>query len=188
MSKLLAYADAVAASLAAVVPPARTSSLIAQQISPPTTAPMSRVPSSIASRQATPALAPSSAPPSPSALVPPRQASAPYRPGFQPKGVYRPRTDEFIAHRKAHAISAGYATAERTKLERRLEKLVALHFPEEGKATTGVGVGRRPGIAPTMNTSRRASSFFDLDLKSILGGGGGKEDVRSMRFIVFFSL
>ncbi|KAF7353634.1 FYVE-type domain-containing protein [Mycena venus] len=53
------------------------------------------------------------------------------------------------------------------KLERRLEKLIALHFPEEGKSTTGVG--RRPGIAP--NANRRASSFFDLDLKSILGGG-----------------
>ncbi|KAJ7739678.1 FYVE zinc finger-domain-containing protein [Mycena maculata] len=168
-------ADAVAASLTTVGPPARTSSLTAQPVSPP----MSRVPSSIPSRQTTPAPTPSSAPPSPSTLTPPRQASAPYRPGFQPKGVYRPRTDEFIAHRKAHAVSAGYASAERTKLERRLEKLVALHFTEEEKVATGPGVGRRPGLAPTANTNRRASSFFDLDLKSILGGGGGKEDVRT---------
>ncbi|KAJ7915478.1 hypothetical protein B0H13DRAFT_2231863 [Mycena leptocephala] len=102
--------------------------------------------------------------PSPSAQTPPRPSAAPYRPGFQPKGVYRPRTDEFIAHRKAHAVSAGYASAERTKLERRLEKLIALHFPEEAKSTTGVG--RRPGVAPTMNANRRASSFFDLDLKT----------------------
>jgi hypothetical protein len=90
--------------------------------------------------------------------------------------VYRPRTDEFLAHRTAHAISAGYASAERTKLERRLEKLVALHFPVEDKATTGVG--RRPG-AGLANANRRTSSFFDLDIKSLLGGGGGKEDVRS---------
>ncbi|KAJ7047288.1 FYVE zinc finger-domain-containing protein [Mycena alexandri] len=157
-------ADAVAASLASVVPPVRTSSLAASPA-------ISRAPSSIPSRPATPA----SVPPSPSTLTPPRQASAPYRPGFQPKGVYRPRTDEFLAHRKAHAISAGYASAERTKLERRLEKLVALHFPEEGKSTTGVG--RRPGLAQA-SAGRRASSFFDLDFKSILGGGG-KEDTRS---------
>ncbi|KAJ7261297.1 FYVE zinc finger-domain-containing protein [Mycena haematopus] len=165
-------ADAVAASLASVIPPVRTSSLAAS----PAATPISRAPSSsVPSPQTTATL--TSVPPSPSAQTPPRQTSAPYRPGFQPKGVYRPRTDEFIAHRKAHAISAGYASAERTKLERRLEKLIALHFPEEGKSTTGVG--RRPGIAPAMNANRRASSFFDLDLKSILGGGGGKEDVRS---------
>ncbi|KAJ7684628.1 FYVE zinc finger-domain-containing protein [Mycena polygramma] len=168
-------ADAVAASLASVVPPVRTSSLTA---SPTTTAPLSRVPSSsMPSRQSTPAPTLGPAPPSPSAATPPRQASAPYRPGFQPKGVYRPRTDEFIAHRKAHAVSAGYASAERTKLERRLEKLIALHFPDERKSSTGVG--RRPGIAPTMTANRRASSFFEFDLKSMLGGGGGKEDVRS---------
>ncbi|KAJ7118724.1 FYVE zinc finger-domain-containing protein [Mycena epipterygia] len=173
-------AVAVAASLVFVAPPPRTSSLAAQPATPPPTAPMSRAPSSIPSRQTTPAPTPASVPPSPSTLnppTPPRQTSAPYRPGFQPKGVYRPRTDEFIAHRKAHAVSAGYASAERTKLERRLEKLVALHFPEEGKTTTGVG--RRPGLAPSANTNRRASSFFELDFKSILGGGGGKEDVRT---------
>ncbi|KAJ7491293.1 FYVE zinc finger-domain-containing protein [Mycena latifolia] len=173
-------AQAVAASLTSIIPPVRTSSLAVQNATPPSTAPMSRTPSSIPSRQTTPAPAPTSLPPSPSTLqppTPPRQTSAPYRPGFQPKGVYRPRTDEFIAHRKAHAVSAGYASAERTKLERRLEKLVALHFPEEGKTTTGVG--RRPGIAPAANANRRASSFFELDFKSILGGGGGKEDIRS---------
>ncbi|KAJ7179059.1 hypothetical protein C8R46DRAFT_1159749 [Mycena filopes] len=129
--------DAVAASLASVVPPVRTSSLAG----------------------------------SPAVSRTPRLRQ--YRPGFQPKGVYRPRTDEHTP------VSAGYASAERTKLERRLEKLVALHFPEEGKSTTGVG--RRPGLAQA-NANRRASSFFDLDFKSILGGGGGKEDIRCMVF------
>ncbi|KAJ7632155.1 FYVE zinc finger-domain-containing protein [Roridomyces roridus] len=148
--------DVVAASLTSVVPPARTSSLAT---SPPPSAPMSRVSSSsMPSRQATPV---PSSPSSPS--MTPRQASAPYRPGFQPKGVYRPRTDEFLEHRKAHAISAGYASAERTKLERRFEKLVALHFPEQS----------------TVGSNRRASSFFDLDLKSILTGSGGKEHIRA---------
>ncbi|KAJ7273151.1 FYVE zinc finger-domain-containing protein [Mycena rebaudengoi] len=178
-------AAAVAASLASVAPaihPPRTSSLAAsvptspRAPSPASTAPPSHMPSGLPSRQSTPA--PTSVPPSPSAFhsTPPRAPPAPYRPGFQPKGVYRPRTDEFLAHRTAHAISAGYASAERTKLERRLEKLVALHFPVEDKATTGVG--RRPG-AGLANANRRTSSFFDLDIKSLLGGGGGKEDVRT---------
>ncbi|KAF7295356.1 FYVE-type domain-containing protein [Mycena indigotica] len=157
-------ADAVAATLATtVVPPQRTSSL--QPTSP---ASISRASSATISRQTSP----SPAPPSPSALsppTPPRQTSAPYRPGFQPKGVYRPRTDEFIAHRQAHAVSAGYASSERTKLERRLEKLISLHFPNEAK--------RRPGMLPQATQSRRASSFFDIDIKSILSGG--KEDTRS---------
>ncbi|KAK7035729.1 FYVE-type domain-containing protein [Favolaschia claudopus] len=166
-------ADAVAASLASVTPPMRTSSLAA---SPTPSTSISRANSYDPSRQTSPA--PTPVPLSPSTQNPPRATtSAPYRPGFQPKGVYRPRTDEFIAHRKAHAITAGYASADRTKLERRLEKLIALHFPEEGKSTTGVG--RRPGIAPNVDTGRRASSFFDLDIKSILSGGSGKEDVRS---------
>ncbi|KAJ7197138.1 FYVE zinc finger-domain-containing protein [Mycena pura] len=166
-------ADAVAASLASVIPPPRTSSLAPQTTSPSTT---SRASSSDPSRQTTPAPVPASVPASPSTQVPPRQVSAPYRPGFQPKGVYRPRTDEFIAHRKAHATSTGYASAERTKLERRLEKLIALHFPEEGKKVTGTG--RQPSLTQP-EANRRASSFFDLDLKNILSGGGGKEDIRS---------
>ncbi|KAJ6608615.1 FYVE zinc finger-domain-containing protein [Mycena sp. CBHHK59/15] len=168
-------AAAVAASLASATPPPpaqhppRTSSLAASPA-------VSRVPSasgSVPSRQSTPTPTPVS--------TPTRQASAaPYRPGFQPKGVYRPRTDEFLAVRRAHATTAGYASAERTKLARRLEKLVALHFPiDEGGGGAGAGSkGARP--SPAVGASRRASSFFDLDLKSILsGGGGGKEDVRT---------
>nr|GAT59663.1 predicted protein [Mycena chlorophos] len=164
-------ADAVSATLAVVAPPQRTSSLQAVV----TPASISRASSSQTTRSRQ--TSPTPVPPSPSALSPPqtpfssKQASAPYRPGFQPKGVYRPRTDEFIAHRQAHAISAGYASAERTKLERRLEKLIALHFPEEGKSK------QRPGLAATQQQNRRASSFFDLDIKGILSGG--KEDTRA---------
>ncbi|TFK42702.1 hypothetical protein BDQ12DRAFT_598244 [Crucibulum laeve] len=97
--------------------------------------------------------------------------SAPYRPGFQPKGVYRPLTDEFMAIRKAKrdgdSESGGMKRVERTKLERRLEKLIALHFPSpvDEKSSDTLGVGkRRPGISATVGQeNRRASSFFDLD-------------------------
>ncbi|KAF7359294.1 FYVE-type domain-containing protein [Mycena sanguinolenta] len=145
--------DAVTASLASVVPPVRTSSLAA---SPATAAPISRAPSSSStpSRQTTPAPTPTSVPPSPSAQTPPRQTSAPYRPGFQPKGVYRPRTDEFIAHRKAHAISAGYASAGAHKARATTREAHCASLPRGGKVDNG-------------------------HLKSILSGGSGKEDVRS---------
>ncbi|KAL5532683.1 PEP7 [Sanghuangporus sanghuang] len=120
-----------------------------------------------------------------------------YRPGFQPKGVYRPLTDEFLALRK-RARDRG--RIELTRLERRFEKLVDLHFspPKSGeedavmkgreKSSNGSGV-MAPGLA------RRASSFFeDLgDLKgksatelwrSVLesraaAANGGKGDIRS---------
>ena len=75
--------------------------------------------------------------------------SAPYRPGFQPKGLYRPRTDEFLSHRQ-HALDAQHKRIERTKLDRRLDKLISLHFPSN----------RQP--QPPMN--RRASSIFDFEL------------------------
>ncbi|GEM11569.1 rabenosyn-5 [Rhodotorula toruloides] len=50
----------------------------------------------------------------------------PYQAGFQPQGVRRDRSDDFFAQRKrcseARKLDEG-------RLERRLEKLVALHFP-----------------------------------------------------------
>ncbi|KAI5987575.1 FYVE-domain-containing protein [Pisolithus albus] len=80
---------------------------------------------------------------------------APYRPGFQPKGVYRPRTDEFFLARKTKADSG---RIERTKLERRLEKLIHLHFPVDGEESAG---------PKRIVEQRRASSFFDLDISNI---------------------
>ncbi|KAF8129002.1 hypothetical protein EV363DRAFT_389387 [Boletus edulis] len=74
------------------------------------------------------------------------RSSAPYRPGFQPRGVYWPRTDEFAQARKAkHAIRI-----ERTKLERRLEKLIQLHFPpqaSESKVTKRLSSDRNPAFS-----------------------------------------
>jgi hypothetical protein len=60
-------------------------------------------------------------------------------------------------------------------LERRLEKLIALHFPPENKqdkekkrepSKESLEGRRRPGDGGT-DRSRRASSFFDLDLKDL---------------------
>ncbi|KAH7340855.1 FYVE zinc finger-domain-containing protein [Rhizoctonia solani] len=76
---------------------------------------------------------------------------APYRAGFQPKGVYRHRTDEFEA---ARAKRIDGKRTEEKRLTRRLEKLIDLHFSPKEKDTP-----------PPPN--RRASSFFDLDLADL---------------------
>ncbi|KAF9049250.1 hypothetical protein BDZ89DRAFT_941093 [Hymenopellis radicata] len=160
---------------------------------------MTRTSSLHASPTASPVPPPNSISPSPShhAAPPPSRTAtatppyarspAPYRPGFQPKGVYRPRTDEFITLRKVArdgVESAG--RIERTKLERRLEKIIALHFPAGGKSEHHEHL--RPG------GHRRASSFFDMDLgdlkrmsmsdagglwKGMLAAGAGKNDMRA---------
>ncbi|KAI6038458.1 hypothetical protein EDC04DRAFT_3022518 [Pisolithus marmoratus] len=94
---------------------------------------------------------------------------APYRPGFQPRGVYRPRTDEFFLARKTKA-DAG--RIERTKLERRLEKLIHLHFP----------ISEAESAAPKRITEhRRASSFFDLDISSIKNMDAGRNLERCIK-------
>ncbi|KAI6007845.1 FYVE zinc finger-domain-containing protein [Pisolithus marmoratus] len=112
-----------------------------------------------------PALLPVSSPPHTSNSPLPKATSrplAPYRPGFQPRGVYRPRTDEFFLARKTKA-DAG--RIERTKLERRLEKLIHLHFP----------ISEAESAAPKRITEhRRASSFFDLDISSIKNMDAGE--------------
>ncbi|GAA5835296.1 hypothetical protein JCM9279_004500 [Rhodotorula babjevae] len=59
----------------------------------------------------------------------------PYQAGFQPQGVRRDRSDVFLAQR--HKCSEARKLDE-GRLARRLEKLVALHFPpedEKGKAS-----------------------------------------------------
>lgn len=94
--------------------------------------------------------------------------SAPYPAGFQPRGVYRPLTDDFLDIRKSKRDGegeGGMTRVERTKLERRLEKLIALHFPipgEESKAKEGHQEKARPAIRPLSNENRRASSLFDF--------------------------
>ncbi|TFY66662.1 hypothetical protein EVG20_g4427 [Dentipellis fragilis] len=84
----------------------------------------------------------------------PIRTSAPYRPGFQPKGVYRPRTDEFLDARREFR---DVGRVERTRLERRLEKLIHLHFGSESEKKAV----ERP------RQSKRMSSLFDFDIKEL---------------------
>jgi rabenosyn-5 len=60
---------------------------------------------------------------------------------------------------------------ERTKLERRLEKLIALHFPVENSVEKGLNV-RKDEVSVNGRgvEKRRASSFFNLDLKNMDAG------------------
>jgi len=106
----------------------------------------------------TPALASHSHSASSSAIV---RSAAPYRPGFQPKGVYRPRTDEFIEARKLHRDEG---RIERTRLERRLEKLIHLHFtPEEQKSKEkATQASERPS-----RPNKRLSSIFDMNFSEL---------------------
>ncbi|THH08176.1 hypothetical protein EW145_g2887 [Phellinidium pouzarii] len=112
---------------------------------------------------------------------------AAYRPGFQPRGVYRPRTDDFLSLRM-RASEVG--RVERTRLERRFEKLVDLHFSASTDSDTDAKGKEKP--LPT----RRMSSLFELDFSDIrtkstselwkgilesraASANGGKGDIRA---------
>ncbi|KAI1794555.1 FYVE-domain-containing protein [Ganoderma leucocontextum] len=141
-------------------PTARASTLgtsLVQDIVPP----VHPLPSS-ASPSLTPSTSTSSA--FPSAPRTPVRSPAPYRPGFQPKGVYRPRTDEFI---EARNCSRDVGRIERTRLERRLEKLINLHFPPPGQRKAEAAEAR------PKQENRRASSFWDLDLSDLKNKSAG---------------
>ncbi|KAM0792406.1 hypothetical protein ACM66B_005085 [Microbotryomycetes sp. NB124-2] len=60
-----------------------------------------------------------------------RHGKVPYHSSFQPQGVRRDRTDEFMLNRKTKAEGK---KLEEGRLGRRLEKLVALHFPPPWEA------------------------------------------------------
>ncbi|KAK0227996.1 FYVE zinc finger-domain-containing protein [Armillaria fumosa] len=168
----------------AVTPPTRTISLHPS----PSVSPAPR-PSSSASIRLAPSRSSTSTPP---LATPTTRSITPYRPGFQPKGFYRHRTDEFLALRKISRDgveeSGMQKRIERTKLERRLEKLITLHFPVSGHSATDRGKHMQP------EGSRRASSLFDLELgdlkrmsisdatglwKGVLSSGGGQHDIRA---------
>ena len=109
----------------------------------------------------------------------PVRSPAPYRPGFQPKGVYRPLTDEFLEMRRSRRDSG---RIEQTRLERRLEKLINLHF--------GEGTDKRVPARPKQ--VRRVSSIWELDIRNMGPGdlwrgviqsqvaSGGKSDFRGV--------
>ena len=59
----------------------------------------------------------------------------PYRVGFQPKGVYRDRTEEFKKERDKHKRSEKDELNDR-RLMRRLDKLIELHFSGKTNVNT----------------------------------------------------
>ncbi|KAF8628449.1 hypothetical protein AX15_003964 [Amanita polypyramis BW_CC] len=100
--------------------------------------------------------------------TPNHRTLAPYRPGFQPRGVYRPLTDDFVSHRCLHHDGGRPSMTkrvERTKLERRLEKLISLHFPKSSLEMAPVAqtIEEKAVNGQTMSNIRRFSSSFDLD-------------------------
>ncbi|KAG5634572.1 hypothetical protein H0H81_001497 [Sphagnurus paluster] len=141
---------------------------------------------------------PHSSSPPPRTLT--QRTQAPYRPGFQPKGLYRPITDEFIALRNAKRdgntdYGTGRKQVERTKMLRRLEKLITLHFPspeiepEKSLSYSSPMPGKRLG-PPSDQARRRTSSFFDFDVRNMtmsdagglwrgVLGGGEANDIRA---------
>jgi rabenosyn-5 len=158
-------------------PPPRTVSLSVPQLAPSRSTLGGPSPSAASTPSSTPApaLPPSTGAPPPStgaasspAPAPLSRASssrpqAPYRPGFQPKGVYRPLTDDFLAARK-RARDVG--RIDRTRLERRLEKLVALHFPPDGGSGADPTSMKEARPAP----ARRQSSLFEGGFAELPGG------------------
>ncbi|KAI0281480.1 FYVE zinc finger-domain-containing protein [Russula aff. rugulosa BPL654] len=143
--------------------------------------PVQKTSSSSSSQSPTPA-APASpvtspSPPSTRTSTPVR-STAPYRPGFQPKGVYRPLTDEFLEARRSRRDNG---RVEQTRLERRLEKLINLHFGEDAD--------KRATARPKQ--AKRLSSIWELDIRSMASGdlwrgvvqnqgtAGGKADIRA---------
>ena len=76
--------------------------------------------------------------------------------------MYRPRTDEFAEARKSKR-NAG--KIEQTRLERRLEKLINLHFSEPPE---------KPKTLQPPPVRQRRSSIFNLDFSELKGKSTGE--------------
>ena len=108
--------------------------------------------------------------PTPTPTPPVSRKTAPHPPGFQPRGVCGVLTDDFLSARRMKRDGdgdGGMKRVERTKLERRLEKLINLHFPlqpDSKEARDGlIQEKTRPG-----HENRRVSSIFDFQtLKNV---------------------
>ncbi|KAL7417929.1 FYVE zinc finger-domain-containing protein [Mrakia frigida] len=85
-----------------------------------------------------------------------------YRAGFQPKGVWRARTGEFVEVRMRREEGR---RGEERRLGRRLEKLIELHFsPVKAPVVP-------PPPPPPKAPPRRSSSAFSLDFESLKNPG-----------------
>jgi hypothetical protein len=169
------------------LPDRRTVSEVVDGFSPAIPFPVQKTPSSSPSPTPAASGSPVTSPsPLPTRTSTPVRPSAPYRPGFQPKGVYRPLTDEFLEVRRSRR---DIGRVEQTRLERRLEKLINLHFGEDTD---------KRAAAPRKQ-ARRMSSIWELDIRSMgpsdLWRGvvqnqvaaGGKADIRGLCSVSTFS-
>lgn len=77
----------------------------------------------------------------------------PYRPGFQPKGVIRHRTDEF---EQLRAKQRGTVELEEQRMERRLTKLIAIHSPDFAHELSA------PSPSASSNLLARGAHVLDL--------------------------
>lgn len=86
----------------------------------------------------------------------------PYMPGFQPAGVYRARTEEFIDLRMKHGEGR---RLEYGRIARRLEKLVQLHFLNSAPTTSVIPPGG-PKLASLTQSVIKSRSISASELWS----------------------
>ena len=132
------------------------------------------------------------------------KGKAPYKAGYQPKGVVRDRTDDFLAvrngrlrvgRRGSKEVDGGSGISlqslEDERLLRRLDKLIELHFLDKTPAESRGSMPRSSSISSLASNStapgspqritssmRRTSDLFGKALKGVTKIAGG-DDSRS---------
>ncbi|GJN88498.1 hypothetical protein Rhopal_001464-T1 [Rhodotorula paludigena] len=95
----------------------------------------------------------------------------PYQAGFQPQGVRRDRSDEFAAQRRkcseARKLDEG-------RLARRLEKLIALHFPAKPEVPAAVAT---PKSSPLYSLTSFSDSLRGRSAKELWRTAVGNVDI-----------
>ncbi|KAH8914411.1 hypothetical protein BT69DRAFT_1072118 [Atractiella rhizophila] len=144
---------------------------------PPNLASLSRRPSDLSHLAFQP---PTSPPSSGTPLESEREKKrTPYHPRFQPKGVRRERWEDFLAVREKEA---GRRRLDDQRVERRAQKLIALHFP----ASTPTPLKRTSTNSSlssiSSSISRSSSDVWSKTLKNLTlgrGGEGGEWEIRN---------
>ncbi|BGP13921.1 hypothetical protein JCM10213_002565 [Rhodosporidiobolus nylandii] len=98
----------------------------------------------------------------------------PYRPGFQPQGVRRDRSVEFFAKRRGKSEARKLDEA---RLARRLEKLVALHFPDPMAQPPPQSPAKAAPLAPLASISSFGDSLRGRSAKELWRSVAGNVDV-----------